>query len=96
MNAIKQIRKFLERDPSSESSAILARLVASLAEEGEFSLADLYRLNYEAFNLAIELLKDWRLDRYYAAQISLLDGLLNDVLPGGAGPEHGSPAPATS
>ncbi|HEU0200115.1 MAG TPA: hypothetical protein VFR86_06730, partial [Burkholderiaceae bacterium] len=80
MNAIKQIRKYLEKDPSSESAKILGRLTAALAEEREFSLAELYRLNYEAFHLAIELLKDWRLDRYYAARIKLFDVVLNEVL----------------
>jgi hypothetical protein len=79
MNAIKQIRKYLEKDPTSESARILARLSAALAEEGSFPLADLYRLDYDAFNLAIELLKDWRLDRYYAARIRLFDVVLNQV-----------------
>lgn len=83
MNAIKQIRKYLEKNPTSESSQILARLTAALAEEKEFSLAELYRLNYEAFHLALELLEDWRLDRYYAARIKLFDVVLNQVLPEG-------------
>lgn len=81
MNAIKQIRKYLEKDPQSEAAKILARLTAALAEEGQFSLADLYRLDYESFNLAIDLLKDWRLDRYYAARIRLFDVVLNQVQP---------------
>jgi hypothetical protein len=79
MNAIKQIRKYLENDPQSENAKILGRLTAALAEEGQFSLADLYRLDYETFNLAIDLLKDWRLDRYYAARIRLFDVVLNQV-----------------
>jgi len=79
MNAIKQIRKFLEADPESEAAKILARLSAALAEEREFSLGELYRLDYDAFNLAIELLKDWRLDRYYAARIRLFDVVLNQA-----------------
>jgi hypothetical protein len=81
LNAIKQIQKYLEKNPSSESSRALAELAAALAEEREYSLAKLYRLNYEEFNLAIDLLKDWRLDRYYAARIKLFDVVLNDVLP---------------
>ena len=81
MNAIKQIRKYLEKNPTSESSRALAELAAALAEERDYSLAELYRLNYEEFNLAIDLLKDWRLDRYYAARIKLFDVVLNDVLP---------------
>jgi len=81
LNAIKQIRKYIEKDPSTESARALAELAAALAEEREYSLAELYRLNYEEFNLAIELLKDWRLDRYYAARIKLFDVVLNEVPP---------------
>ncbi|HUL63691.1 MAG TPA: hypothetical protein VLW55_03665 [Burkholderiaceae bacterium] len=81
MNAIKQIRKYLEKNPSTESARALAELAAALAEERDYSLAALYRLNYDEFNLAIELLKDWRLDRYYAARIKLFDVVLNEVLP---------------
>ena len=87
MNAIKQIRKYLEKDPESEAAKILARLSAALAEEGPFSLAELYKLDYDSFNLAIELLKDWRLDRYYAARIRLFDVVLNH-----AEPEQTAPA----
>jgi len=79
MNAIKAVRKYLENDPNSESSRALARLVASLAEEQPYSLAEFYRLDYRAFVLAIDLLKEWRLDRNYAARIRLFDVVLNDV-----------------
>ena len=97
MNAIKQIRKYLEKDPQSEAAKILARLTAALAEEGQFSLADLYRLDYEAFNLAIDLLKDWRLDRYYAARIRLFDVVLNQVQPeADAAAANGTPAAAVT
>lgn len=81
MNAIKEIRKYLEKDSTSEQAKILGRLAAALAEERTFPLADLYKLNYDEFQLAVDLLKDWRLDRYYAARIRLFDVVLNDVLP---------------
>jgi hypothetical protein len=81
MNAIKEVRKYLEANAGAESSKILAALTAALAEESSFPLADLYRLDYEAFKLAIDLLKDWRLDRYYAARIKLFDVVLNEVRP---------------
>jgi hypothetical protein len=77
MNAIKQIRKYLEQNPESEAAQILTRLSAALAEEGSFSLADLYRLDYDSFKLAVELLDDWRLDRYYAARLHLFDVILD-------------------
>ena len=82
MNAIKEIRKYLEKNPESEASWTLARLAAALAEEGMFDLGALYQLDHQSFTLAIELLRDWRLDRYYAARIRLFDVVLNHVLPG--------------
>jgi hypothetical protein len=77
MNAIKQVRRFLLEQPDSPSAKGLARLTEDLAMEGEFPLSALYDLDTEAFELAIELLRDWRLDRYYAARIKLFDVVLN-------------------
>jgi hypothetical protein len=81
MNAIKQVRKYLEQHPTRKSSHFLANLVEALAEERAIPLKDLYELDHEAFELAIELIKDWRLDRYYAARIRLFDVVLSG-LPG--------------
>ena len=81
MHAIKQIRKYLEKHPTSDSARALAQFATALSEEREFSLADLYRLNYEEFDLAIDLLKDWRFDRYYAGEIKLVDSVLKDAFP---------------
>ena len=30
-------------------------------------------LDYEAFQLAIDVMRDWRIDRYYASKVKLLD-----------------------
>ena len=49
--------------------------------ERDFALSDLYRLPFEEFELAIEVMRDWRLDRYYASRIQLFDVVLNEVLP---------------
>ena len=76
MNAIKQVRKYLEQNPTRKSSYFLADLVEALGEERDIPLRDLYELDHEAFELAIELIKDWRLDRYYAARIRLFDVVL--------------------
>jgi hypothetical protein len=81
MNAVKKVRKYMETNPRSESSRTLALLAASLAEDTPFPLASLYQLDLEPFELAIELMRDWRLDRYYAARLRLLDTILVDVLP---------------
>jgi hypothetical protein len=86
MNAIKEVRKYILRNPGAPSSQVLARLAAALAVEREFRLGDLYELDGEAFDLAIDLMKDWRLDRYYAARIKLFDVVLTEV------PEAAAPA----
>jgi len=79
MKAIREIRKYLQSNPGSPSSEVLARLSAALSEEGEFSLGDLYEIDAEAFELAMELMADWRLDRYYAADIRMFDGVVRTV-----------------
>jgi hypothetical protein len=81
MNAIKAIRKHLEKNPDAPSSKALARLVAALAEERSYPLAELYAMDYDAFEMALELLRDWRLDRYYAARMKLFDFALSTVIP---------------
>jgi hypothetical protein len=80
VNAIKEVRKYLEKNPEGESSRALARLVSALAQETEYSLGELYQMDLPAFELAIELLKDWRLDRYYAQRVKLFD-IVQEVLP---------------
>ncbi len=81
MNAIKKVRRFMQTRPRSNEARVLALLAASLADEKPFRLGDLYELDLEAFELAIDLMRDWRLDRYYAARLRLFDTILADVLP---------------
>ena len=76
MHAIKAVRKRIEKDSDTESSRILMNLVKALGEEAEFPLADLYRLDYESFEAALDLLRDWRLDRYYASRLKLFDAVV--------------------
>ena len=73
MNAINAARRFIETDSSNESAKILARLVLALESERSFELVTLYELDYKSFQLAIDILKEWRLDRYYASKSKLYD-----------------------
>ena len=73
MNAIKKARKYMAANPSTPSAQTVARLVLALEAEQNFALADLYKLDYDTFLLALDLIKDWRLDRYYTAKGELLD-----------------------
>ena len=73
MNAIKKTRKLIESNPSSESAQTLARLVRALESDEKFELTNLYKLGYDEFNIAIDMLKEWRLDRYYMGKAKLHD-----------------------
>ncbi|MGJ7495810.1 hypothetical protein ACSFA8_12080 [Variovorax sp. RT4R15] len=73
MNAIKAARRFIEADSDNESAKILARLVLALESERSFELVALYDLDYKSFQLAIDILREWRLDRYYASKSKLYD-----------------------
>ena len=73
MNAIKVARRFIETDPANESAKILAQLGLALESERSFELVTLYSLDYKSFELAMDILKEWRLDRYYASKSKLFD-----------------------
>ena len=75
MHAIKAVRKRIEKDSDTESSRILMNLVKALGEEAEFPRRS-YRLDYESFEAALDLLRDWRLDRYYASRLKLFDAVV--------------------
>ena len=59
-------------DPTSEA-ATLARLVLALESEVEFDLASLYELDIKDFDVAMKILGEWRIDRYYAGKAKLFD-----------------------
>ncbi|MGJ7573608.1 hypothetical protein ACSFBX_23990 [Variovorax sp. RB2P76] len=73
MNAIKEARQIITADPTSDASRTLARLVLALESEADFPLANLYALDFKSFGLAMEILNEWRLDRYYVRKGKLLD-----------------------
>ncbi len=73
MSAIKKIRRLIAADPSTASAQTLVRLVQSLESRDPYTLADLYELDYDTFCLAIDLMKDWRLHRYFTEKGKLLD-----------------------
>ena len=73
MNAIKKTRKLIETNPATDTAKTLARLVRALESDEKFALGELYKLDFESFALAIDVLKEWRLDRYYMGKAKLLD-----------------------
>lgn len=73
MKALKKARKLIEKNPESPVARTVSALVLALESETSFDLGSLYRLPYDEFQLALELLNEWRLDRYYASKLRLLD-----------------------
>lgn len=73
MRAVKKARKLIETDPGNQTAQTLSRLVLALESETPFQLADLYKLGYEDFELALAVIGEWRLDRYYTSKAVLLD-----------------------
>ena len=77
MRAIKEARHLIEASPNEASQQILARLVLALESEGDFAISDLYQLNRNHFDLALKILQEWRLDRYYAGKARLFDSAMH-------------------
>jgi hypothetical protein len=73
MNAIKEARKLIEREPTNPSAQTLSRLVLALESEADFPISDIYLLEYDYFQLALKILEGWRLDRYIAGKARLFD-----------------------
>ncbi len=73
MRAIKLARKFIESHPEDPSAQLLSRLVLALEAESDFPVTEIYKLDMERFELALRILAEWRLDRYYAGKVKLFD-----------------------
>jgi len=68
MQAIKKARKIIEKDISKPFAQLLSKLVVALESEENFQLRQLYELNPSEFDLVIEILKEWRIDRHYMSK----------------------------
>lgn len=73
MKALKKARQLIESAPESASARVLSGLVVALESEVPYAIDALYTLEYDDFELALELLQEWRLDRYYMSKVRLLD-----------------------
>jgi hypothetical protein len=79
MFAITKLHEYLRSGASPEATRELTRLLDALSQEKEFPLSNLYEIDYEAFELAMEALRDWRIDRYYAGPAALVADVGTDL-----------------
>ena len=73
MQIIKQVRQFVATNPLDPSAQILARLVLALEAESDLAISDIYQLDYDRFQMALKVLEEWRIDRYFAGKAKLFD-----------------------
>lgn len=65
MRAIKKAEKIIEKDITKPFAKVLAQLILALETSDIFHIKDLYELSPAEFDFAIEVLREWRIDRHY-------------------------------
>ncbi len=75
MFAIHKLEQYLNSSASPAAARELTRLVEALDQEKEFHFSNLYTIDLEAFELAVDVLRDWRIDRYYARGTPIIERL---------------------
>lgn len=71
MLSLDKAKSLIQQNPSGQAAKVFAALTAALESESEFVLGHLYTLSYEDFHLAVSVIKEWQLDRYYLGKASL-------------------------
>lgn len=72
MIAVKLVRKIIQDHAETSKAQTLSSLVLALENDTPFDLGSLYQLDFDDFELALALLKEWRLDRYYSSKAKLI------------------------
>lgn len=62
-NAVKNIAKFIKRNPESEEATVLWELCKALESNSAFELHQLFNLDLKSFEMAMDVLDEWRIDR---------------------------------
>ena len=63
-NAVKTIAKYMRNNPGSDEGNILRDLCVALESREAFEICRIYELDKKAFELAMNLLEEWRFDRH--------------------------------
>ena len=76
MLSIHKAKLLIQQEPSSHVAQVFSALTLALENESEFVLGHLYTLGYEEFHLAVSVIKEWQLDRYYLGKARLTHSLV--------------------
>lgn len=63
-NAVKNIAKFIRKNPEDKAASDLHDLCMALECSGPFNLNCIYQWEKKPFELAIQLIEEWRFDRH--------------------------------
>lgn len=75
MSSVQFAKKLINEDPNSQFAKVLENLVLSLESEKCFDLQKLYDLSRSEFDTAIEIMKDWRISRFYLGNAKWFDAM---------------------
>jgi hypothetical protein len=67
-NAVKTIAKFIKKNPESADSEILRKFCTALEDKSPFDLESLFALKSKGFEMALQMLDEWRFDRHVASR----------------------------
>lgn len=68
MDALELAEHFIADSPLDPDAGVLNRLLHALRADQTFCLQDLYELRLSSFELALEVMGAWRLQRYYRGE----------------------------
>lgn len=80
MNAAKKIRQFIETQENPMQVQVLKDLAAALELGQPFNLQALYEIDMRYFDVAIQLMQDWRFDHHIASRSKLAERLFVQML----------------
>jgi len=78
MNASKKIRKLIDEGAAPSQVAVLKGLAISLQKKEPFDISALYEIDGRYFDIALDLLKEWRFDHYIASRNKLIELLMTE------------------
>lgn len=98
MNAAKRIKKLMDAGADPRQLETLKHLVLALQLKQPYELYRLYDIDYPFFQIAMQLLEDWRLGHHIDARSKLMERLFGEypelMLPTEAEQHPAATAPA--
>ena len=91
MRTLERARWLLSRDPHGPSVRVLQKLLHALETDGDFNIAELSILPHDRYQLAVDVRRDWRKDRYH---LPVLSGARAGVVAQSSGVAANAPEPA--